>query len=517
MGATILDSYGRPVQTEKPKRQHQMSVRPVSRKDTAPDDKGKDKASPVSRWEAAETTRLNSERWSKAHGLSINADIQNHLSTLRNRTAYEAANNPIIEGMINTHVADVVGDEGPTLRVNSGDPELDTTIETIWANWWEKPDIAGRLSGVDILNLCVRSLWHPGEFLIQLTNGGDDRGATLRLLMIDPRRLSESVKTGNDTFMGIRFDDNGTPLEYFIEQPIKGYVEIYEAFTGTNAEPIDAADIIHGFMPLEVGQARGVPLLASVLQVVADLRDFDVQVLDAARAAADYAIVMATTDPNADPEEIDPATSYEIERRQITYATPGWAPHQMQPNQPATTYTEFRRERLRDLGLPVGMPLMKVMRDASNHNYSSARMDDQGYNRGNRRTQAWLARTALNRFLRALINEARLMPDSGIAELPDQLKWNWIWPQPPHVDPAKEASGEATRIATGTLSYTRTLAAQGIDVDDHISELLAERKKFEDAGLDYPGDKLATAQGQPVDEDEGDEPADKDSDDAQDK
>ena len=76
-------------------------------------------------WEAAEDTRLNSGHWSKVQGTNVNQRLNTHGDTLRQRTVYEIINNPIISGMVQTHVTDIVGDSGPELRVMTSEDDSD--------------------------------------------------------------------------------------------------------------------------------------------------------------------------------------------------------------------------------------------------------------------------------------------------------------------------------------------------------------------------------------------------------
>jgi hypothetical protein len=72
---------------------------------------------------------------------------------------------------------------------------------------------------------------------------------------------------------------------------------------------------------------------------------------------------------------------------------PGWKPWQYSASQPPVQYPDFRAERHRELGRPFGMPLLMVRLDSSKHNYSSARLDTQTYNRTVSGIQCWLSGT----------------------------------------------------------------------------------------------------------------------------
>lgn len=418
-------------------------------------------------WQAARVDRLNQAHWQHAHGMPINEDLRRDLQTLCTFCEFEAQNNPMVAGVIATHANDVVGPDGPTLQIHSDNDAYNTALEQIHEEWFAMPDFLGQLSGADMLKLDVRLKWTRGEYLEQFVDAGPDWMIGLRLHAIAPRRLSTPPGRMLDTQLGISLDKFGRPLAYWIED-----IDERSPFgwTGRYIDPAPGpADIIHGFERLEPGQVRGVPLLASALDCIADLRDYDAQVLDAARNAADYGVYFYTDHPNLDPIIVN--ESIEIERRMATTAPPGWKPSMVQATQPTTNYVEFRSERQRDIGRPVGMPLMSIRLDSSQHSYSSARFDGQVYQRGCVSIRSQLEREKLNRCLDLLAREAEMA--GLIPPRPRRVKYAWTWMPFPHVDPAREMLAAQLRLQTGISSLSDEIAATG----GNIETLAAKRKR----------------------------------------
>lgn len=436
-------------------------------------------ANPIARrrWEAADTNRLNRAHWQNAQERSINLDLQEKLATLRARCSHEASCNPMVEGVIRTHTNDVVGPVGPGLQIQSESAAYNEARERIWREWWAAPDINGKLAGVDLLRLWVRSIWLAGEYLAELTVDQNQKGPVkTRLLAMTASRLATPPdQTGKaDTMLGVRFDPNGKPLAYWIST---GSVTGRAALSEYVEKPADK--IVHGFERAEPDQIRGCPLLASSLQVIADLRDYDDQVLDAARSAADQGVLLYTDHPDA--EYVCVNESEEIERRTTSTMPPGWKAYQLTPQQPSTRYIEYREERHREIGRPVDMPLMSIRLDSRRYNYSSARFDGQGYARGLAAFQEWIARDTLDRLEALVAREATLA--GALPAPPADVRRVWNWPKRPHVDPKKEADAERTRLENGTLTYVDALAAYGLDLDTVIAQRQREREMLETAGL----------------------------------
>lgn len=445
------------------------------------------------RWgESAKTDRLNQKHWQDAQDRPLNLDLIDKLTTLRVRSEYEASTNAIVEGMIATHMVDLVGEDGPRLQLRTKDKAYAKKAEKIWRGWWAMPDINGQLSGPDMLRMWVRLLWLSGEYLAQKVVDPDARGPVKqRLQNLHPRRLGTPAdKARDDTIvLGVERTRTGKPIAYWInDAPDTGTLNVFDNF-----RRIPAEQVIHRFRIDEPGQVRGVPWLACVLQTVADLRDYDVQVMDAARAAADLCVLMFTKHPDAKYLQVNESASFE--RRQISTLPPGWEFGQVTPAQPAATYCDFRNEKLMEIGRPVSMPLMKVRLDSSKHNYSSARFDGQVYARGLAALGGGIERGTLTPLALDVFREAQLA--GALSKPPDDLELTWTWPKQPHVDPLKESSGEQVYMENGTMTLQDACASRGLDWEEVVEQRAREKEALEAAGLPF-GPSYQTTSGQPI-------------------
>lgn len=434
-------------------------------------------------WEAGETNRLNRAHWADARDNDINEWLIAQLSTLRARSIYESRQNPTLAGMLGTLADDVVGPDGPQLQVQSDDEKYDEALEQLWRDWFAAPTFRPDLSGVMLLKLWVRNLPRCGEFLATIDTDPNAEGPIqMRLRPRAPRTLESPFRqSGQQHVLGIDFDRHNSPSRYWFRESLMGSYA-YEW------RPYPPDLVIHGFFLEEEDQARGYPWLTPTLQTAADLRDYDLDVQLAAKRAAQNNGMLYTEHVEA-PFWTAPE-SYTAEPGVVAMTPPGWKPYAFPSTQPAATYNSFREERQREFGRPMGMPLLMVRLDSSKHNYSSARLDTQTYNRFGESIQLWLGGSPtscghLNRLVNAVAAEGRFSVPA-LRRRPKRVEYIWTWTPRPHVDSTKESDAEGTELTNRTRAFSDALAARGRPLDTHMRRLQRDLQAFERYGVPPP-------------------------------
>jgi lambda family phage portal protein len=281
---------------------------------------------------------------------------------------------------------------------------------------------------------------------------------------------------------GIVFDEAGNPVEYHVlkEHPGEGYRAIRDY------DRIPATAMLHWFRADRPGQARGIPDIMPALPLFAQLRRFTLAVIAAAETAADFAGILYTDAPaGGEADDAEPFEPIELEKRALITMPGGWKMSQLQAEQPATTYAEFKHEILNEIARCLNMPFNVAAGNSSGYNYASGRLDHQTYFKAIRVEQAHLEDVVLDRILAAWLDEAALIP--GL--LPDGLgpfgHWphHWFWDGHEHVDPAKEATAQATRLANHTTTLAHEYARQGRDWEEALRQRAKEIALMRDLGL----------------------------------
>lgn len=445
-------------------------------------------------FESAETSRLNEAHWSVARDTPINEDLEIRLPTMRTRSNHEAWNNTSIEGLILQHSIAVAGDNGPLLDLQASEESGDAwceLAERVWEEWCDYSDAAGDWSlGARMKNSWNRSCWTNGEWFDQLIF--DNKANTplqFRLHSIEPQRVytPQGSLADPSITMGIKRNGMRQPTDYYIADDWYGYG--YGKGTW-----LKAFNVMHGFEKLESGQARGVPWAQSGLPVAADLRDYDDQVMDAARSAADMAIIAQTKHPDAEYVETNKTATFR--RRRINHIAPGWEVATLNPSQPAATYKEHRHERMGDLGRGKGVPSMVLRLDARDHNYSSARFDRGLLHESASHVRSTIYNRRLTMLVRYVLGEAIL---TGLLPFPPTTySISHIWPAMPQVDEDKAAKAENKYMQNGTLSYSEAcIQGHGRRSSDVIRMRQRDERRLASAGLPSVAASVAGMQEQP--------------------
>jgi len=436
-------------------------------------------------FDSATTNDANRKHWANADGLSADASASPEVRrALRNRARYEAANNSYAKGIVLTLANDVVG-TGPRLQLLTEDDAANEQIEQAFMAWARAIGLPERLRTMR------SSRATDGEvFAVLVSNPLLSTPVKLDVRLVEADQVStpDLSLLGDNAVDGIVFDDAGNPSEYHI---LKGHPgDTRTGFLGLEYDRVPADSVIHYFRADRPGQSRGVPDITPALPLFAQLRRFTLAVLGAAETAADFAGILYTDAPaNGEAESVEPMDAIELEARSLLTMPGGWKMAQVQAEQPATTYAEFKREILNEIARCLNMPFNVAACNSSGYNYASGRLDHQTYFKSIRVEQDHLACVVLDRLLGAWLREAVLISDllplrirtlvSTGAALPHQ----WFWDGNEHVDPAKEATAQQTRLASHTTTLAAEYAKQGRDWESELRQRAKEVALMKELGL----------------------------------
>jgi len=186
---------------------------------------------------------------------------------------------------------------------------------------------------------------------------------------------------------------------------------------------------------------------------------------------------------NGEADSIEPMDLIELERGTLMTMPGGWKMGQVKAEQPATTYGEFKKEILNEIARCLNMPFNVAAGNSSGYNYASGRLDHQTYFKAVRVEQSHLEVTVLDRILAAWFDEAVLIPSLLPAGLIAEWPHQWFWDGHEHVDPAKEANAQATRLANHTATLADEYARRGLDWETQLEQRAKEMNRMRELGL----------------------------------
>ncbi|MEZ6233418.1 MAG: phage portal protein [Phycisphaerales bacterium] len=436
-------------------------------------------------FDSAITNDGNRRHWAHADGLSADAAASPEVRrVLRNRARYETANNAYAKGIVLTLANDVVG-TGPRLQLLTDDDAANERIEQAFMAWAKTvglPEMlrtmrAARATDGEVFGVLVNNPSLPGQVKLDLRLIEADQVTTPDLSIIDDGAVD-----------GIVFDAFGNPVEYHI---LKGHPgDARSGYLGVEYDRVPAASVIHYYRTDRPGQSRGIPDITPSLPLFAQLRRYTLAVIAAAETAADFAGILYTDAPaNGEAESVEPMDTIELEARSLLTMPGGWKMAQVQAEQPSTTYAEFKREILSEIARCLNMPFNVAAGNSSGYNYASGRLDHQTYFKSIRVEQEHLARVTLDRVLGAWLREAVLVSDllplrqRTLIARGEALPHQWFWDGTEHVDPAKEATAQATRLASNTTTLASEYARQGRDWETELRQRAKEVALMTELGL----------------------------------
>lgn len=434
------------------------------------------------RFDAAESTD-DARHWANADYLSLDGALTPWVRRkMRNRARYERNSNSYLAGITETIAVDLVG-TGPRLQLDAGDEAADRVIERRFFDDMWRIDLPGKLRTMRQSKLI------DGEAFAQFITNPKLDGVQLDLRLIEAEMIATppgiyqfAVTPEGSVVDGMEFDAVGNVSAYLVLKYHPGSNWFQSSFDFTR---VDASKIVHWFSAQRPQQHRGISEVAPALRLFANMRRYTEATIAAAEIAADMAAFIHSNSPAAEVDEVDPFQSVEIEKRTLTTLPEGWSVSQLKAEQPVSTYSQFKREIVSEIGRALNLPFNISALDSSSYNYASGRMDAGIYHATQRVARDELERVLLDRLFCEWADEAALLPGYIPEGLPpiSEWRWSWVWDGREHVDPSKEAQAIETRLRTNTTTLAAEYAKAGKNWETELRQRAAEVSLARELGL----------------------------------
>jgi len=430
--------------------------------------------------------------------------LRNNLSSLRARSRDSFHNNDFVRRYISLVRANVVGPRGIILQSRvkdlDGTPDyyVDNAIEEAWADWSrrENCDATGKLSWKELQWQAITSAAVDGEVLVRLVRGRQAGKYGLQVQHLDPELLDPSyfaeAKGGNRIRMGIEFDAMMRPAAYHLRDYVGGQYS-YLANNGREYIRIPAGEMVHAFIPDQVGQSRGYPWMSTAMLRLKMLDGYFEAAITAARAGAAKMGFITSADGASyvgDDTDADGATISEIEAGVIEQLQDGQEFQAFDPKYPHEQFPEFVKSCLRSIAGSLGVSYSGLSNDLEGVNYSSIRTGVLDEREEWKSKQEWFIAAYCRPIYEAWLKMALTTGQLKVAGQPlkasredkyRQVYWQarrWSW-----VDPAKDMAANIDAINNNITTISAVIRDQGHDPEDVFVERAAERARLEELGL----------------------------------
>lgn len=466
------------------------------------------------KFDAASMSPESLRHWRGADNLSADAELLPSVrKTVVSRSRFEAANNGTLAGMLQTLADDTIG-TGPRLQLFFDDPEYDLDRDDSRERAsLQRREIRFRKYAKAIrlpakLRLARLAKARDGEVFFQKVINPRLSGVNkIDFVLYETEQVGSNTDKDVEDFYkngvpkevdGILFDRAGNPDKYRFWRIHPGAINGVGALTDFYLVP--AENVIHYANFTRPGQHRGFPEIASSLTVFNDLRRYANAVVSAAETAADISL-MLETDTIPDPEDYDLSDELNDQGKRVrqlrfTDVVPiaknsgvalpeGWKANQLKAEQPTSTYTAFYDAKVNEAARGLSMPFNVAKGNSSGYNYASGRLDHQVYYRKITIERREIEETVLDAVFDSWETIDRLcFPEDYDFDF--STDHSWMWDGFAHVDPAKESSAQASRLASGTSTLQEECAAQGKDYEVVLRQLGHEARLKEKYGLGSP-------------------------------
>jgi capsid protein len=389
---------------------------------------------------------------------------------------------------------------GFTLDVRTGDDKLNEDYRDDFLQWAQDPDlcdISGEMAFADYEQACYRGMLVDGDDFVSGLEDG-------RLQFKEGHLCRTPTWTKKNVALGVQMDDfRRREGFYFIPQPVdpwKRTLTLSEMKFESARDEEGFRQVFQVYHAKRVTLTRGMTAYHPIVDVATMFEDTNFALLVKQQMAACLGIFFEQTSPEGGAynpqlgersQQVTPSRTLNeiinetIAPGQKTALPFGVKPHVVNPNIPSTETMGHMRFLLQMIGLNLGLPLVLVLLDASETNFSGWRGALDAAHVGFRTNQRQFVRRFHRPLYRWRLHWRMLQDDdmgrnlrSAYKRLGEKLfQHHWGTPNWPYVQPLDDAKADAFQLQNLLSSPRRILANKGMDIGDVIKETIEDNGK----------------------------------------
>lgn len=426
-------------------------------------------------------------------------------------------NHDLVRGALVTLTRNVVGATGisiePTPRVGKPgsedyddiDDDFARELLNLWRDWTRRPEVTRTMGWVQLQEMACRSFLRDGEVFAQLVEGTGPafRHASavplsIELLEADLVPL-DFEDEAEGTHAGIRRNEWGEPLSYRVYKRHPGNGGWYDHL---DLKSVPAERMLHVANRERSSGLRGISILASAINRLLDLKDYEESENLAARIAANIAAYVKR-DKETDWTPPVPRPGDEGKPRELFLEAgaildnlrPGEEIAMLNPDRPNNNLDKHRQSQLRAASRPTALSYSAFSGDYDG-TYSAQRQElvesFEGYRMLTGLFVDLFVRPIWERFVALAIASGKLRVPSHIRrETVAQAEFRG--PKMPWIKPTEEADAVVTMARAGIQSMTQSIAERGRRMQDVYEEIAREQRLADELGLTLESDARTPA------------------------
>lgn len=388
--------------------------------------------------------------------------------------------------------------EGFVLDPQTGDKAVDEYVAGRWLDWSTNPsqcDLAGELdfNAMEYQNL-GSALVDGGIFNLPMASGA--------LEMVEGHRCRTPRNTKLNVVHGVKLNPRTRKREqyWFTKESVEPGARVDRVSDMRKVEAYDENGdplVFHVYDPKRVSQTRGVSLVAPIFPTASMHDDVQFAKMVQQQAVSSWALIIERTAqfrPGAGPggsgaglgEEPDPSDP--LGNRMVKQLGPGmiFRPRAgekvtgFSPNVPSQEFFQHVRMMLQMVGLHLKLPLVLLLMDASETNFSGWRGAVDQAKLEFRRIQRWFMRRfhkpvyewkvrqwlAQDAAFRGVVRKADVNP----------LRHRWNVPRWSYIQPLQDAQAHHLRVSTRQTSPRRAAAELSFEYEELCDEIVTDNK-----------------------------------------
>lgn len=446
------------------------------------------------------STRKNAFREFDDNLYSADEDIGDNKEILMARSRQLYMGNAIAVGAIRKMRTNIIG-TGIKLKpkinkkiLELSDEEADeiqNRIQTIWELWANSTecDSERQSNFYQLQSLAFITQLIDGEcfVLLPLKNSNNDF-FELKIKLIDSARCVTPYSSNVDAKNGVELNAAGEVVAYwFINDKLSLQPKRIQV-TGKNGR----RNILVLMEKERIGQRRGVPLLAPVIEMLSQITKFTNAELMNAVVSSMFSVFI-TSDLNANPisdlfqeKQSEKENNYSLGSGTIMELEPGQDVKFAEPTRPNTQFDNFLFSMCKQLGAALEIPV-EVLLSNFNASYSASKASLEEVWKMYLMRRSWIVANFCQPIFEEWLDEAvakGYIKLKGYFDNPLIRKAyqqaEWYGETQSQLDPYKEVKAAELRIATGISTVAREARAiNGSDWKDNIEQRKIEKKAME--------------------------------------